>query len=185
MASKLPFVLIGSIWLSSSRSRFSFRNKNINQILPTPSLETMSSPQYFGNVNFLGVARVAGQGIVVASHSYNTEIDLNGVRQVLEQPNMSIAPGKHYSFGVAQVMWHLISGQAGPSLSSYTHHFTFASSVVIFIFMIYIVPSDDAGLIYILICKTSYPQRCAHTCLEELQRTVSAKIATMLLFYSD
>lgn len=70
----------------------------------------MSSPQYFGNLHFLGVARIAGQGIVVASHSYNTETDLNGVRQVLEQPNMSIAPGKHYSFGVAQVMWHLISG---------------------------------------------------------------------------
>lgn len=103
----------------------------------------MSSPQYFGNLHFLGVARIAGSGIVVASHSYNTETDLNGVRQVLEQPNMTIAPGKHYSFGVAQVMWHLIA--------------------------------DDVGLIYILICKTSYPQRCAHTCLEELQRTFIAK----------
>lgn len=29
------------------------------------------------------------------------------------------------------------------------------------------------GLIYILICQISYPQRCAHACLEELQRTVS------------
>lgn len=28
------------------------------------------------------------------------------------------------------------------------------------------------GLIYILICQISYPQRCAHTALEELQRTV-------------
>jgi hypothetical protein len=94
-------------------------------------------------VHFLGVARVAGQGIVIASHSYNTETDLDGVRQVLEQPNMSMAPGKHYSFNVAQHAWHLIS--------------------------------DDMGLIYILICKASYPQRCAHTCLEELQRTFVAK----------
>jgi len=103
----------------------------------------MATPQYFGNVHFVGVARISGQGIVVASHSYNTETDLNGVRQVLEQPNMNIAPGKHYSFDVSQVMWHLIS--------------------------------DDAGLIYILICKKNYPQRCAHTCLEELQRTFIAK----------
>mmetsp|Transcript_9628 Transcript_9628/g.14491 ORF Transcript_9628/g.14491 Transcript_9628/m.14491 type:complete len:232 (-) Transcript_9628:201-896(-) len=103
----------------------------------------MAAPQYYGNVHFLGVARIAGTGIVIASHSYNTETDLNGVRQVLEQPNMSMAPGKHYSFNVAQLAWHLIA--------------------------------DDMGLIYILICKTSYPQRCAHTCLEELQRTFVAK----------
>ena len=101
------------------------------------------SQQYFGNVHFVGVARVAGQGIVIASHSYNTETDLNGVKQVLEQPNMTMSPGKHYSFSVAQVAWHLIA--------------------------------DDMGLIYILICKLTYPQRCAHTCLEELQRTFVAK----------
>jgi hypothetical protein len=69
-----------------------------------------SSSQYYGNVHFLGVARVAGQGIVIASHSYNTETDLNGVKQVLEQPNMTMSPGKHYSFTVAQVAWHLIAG---------------------------------------------------------------------------
>jgi hypothetical protein len=68
------------------------------------------STQYFGNVHFLGVARVAGTGIVIASHSYNTEIDLNGVRQVLEQPNMNLTPGKHYSFNVGPHAWHLISG---------------------------------------------------------------------------
>jgi hypothetical protein len=28
------------------------------------------------------------------------------------------------------------------------------------------------GLIYVLICAVNYPQRCAHSCLEELQRTV-------------
>lgn len=68
------------------------------------------STQYFGNVHFLGVARIAGTGIVIASHSYNTEIDLNGVRQVLEQPNMNLTSGKHYSFNVGPHAWHLISG---------------------------------------------------------------------------
>lgn len=66
----------------------------------------------YGNVFFLGVARIAGQGIVVASHSYNTETDLGAVKQVLEQPNMTMAPGKHYSFTVGQLAWHLIAGTA-------------------------------------------------------------------------
>ncbi len=69
----------------------------------------MSNASY-GNVFFLGVARMAGQGIVVASYSYNTETDLNGVKQVLDQPNMNMSPGKHYSFSVGQLAWHLIAG---------------------------------------------------------------------------
>eukprot|EP01038_Epipyxis_sp_PR26KG_P009136 gene9136-12322_t len=97
----------------------------------------------YGNVLFLGVARIANQGIVVASYSYNTETDLGGVKQVLEQPNLNMSPGKHYSFAVGQLAWHLIA--------------------------------DDLGLIYIVICQASYPQRCAHMCLEELQRTFVAK----------
>jgi hypothetical protein len=68
------------------------------------------SSQAFSNVFFVGVARMAGQGIIMASYSYNTETDLGGVRQVLEQPNMNMTPGKHYSFTVAQLGWHLISG---------------------------------------------------------------------------
>jgi hypothetical protein len=36
-------------------------------------------------------------------------------------------------------------------------------------------PTDELGLIYILICQQLYPQRCAHACLEELQRTFVAK----------
>eukprot|EP00607_Mallomonas_marina_P008284 CAMPEP_0182418642 /NCGR_PEP_ID=MMETSP1167-20130531/3026_1 /TAXON_ID=2988 /ORGANISM="Mallomonas Sp, Strain CCMP3275" /LENGTH=210 /DNA_ID=CAMNT_0024592941 /DNA_START=180 /DNA_END=812 /DNA_ORIENTATION=+ len=79
----------------------------------------------------------------MASYAYNTEIDINGVKKVLEQPNMSMSPGKHYSFSVGQLAWHLIA--------------------------------DESEIIYILICKLSYPQRCAHTCLEELQRTFMAK----------
>jgi hypothetical protein len=64
----------------------------------------------YGNVFFLGVARIAGQGIIVASHSYNTETDLGAIRQVLEQPNMQMSPGKHYSFTVSNLAWHLIAG---------------------------------------------------------------------------
>lgn len=104
----------------------------------------MSQPSYYENVYFLAVARIQTQGVVVASYSYNTETDIGGVKQVLEQPNMNMQPGKHYSFTVGQVAWHLIS--------------------------------DDSGLIYILICKLAYPQRCAHACLEELQRAFVAKV---------
>lgn len=70
-----------------------------------------SNSNGYGNVYFLGVARVASSAMVVASLSYNTDTDLNGVRQVLEQPNMNMSPGKHYSFSVAQVAWHLIQGK--------------------------------------------------------------------------
>mmetsp|Transcript_30713 Transcript_30713/g.84387 ORF Transcript_30713/g.84387 Transcript_30713/m.84387 type:complete len:236 (+) Transcript_30713:42-749(+) len=108
----------------------------------------MSSPPSYGNVFFLGVARTTGVGVtissmIVASFSYHTETDLQGVKSVLEQPNVNLSPGKHYSFTVGQLAWHLIS--------------------------------DDMGLIYVLICALSYPQRCAHSCLEDLQRTFSAR----------
>mmetsp|Transcript_35693 Transcript_35693/g.33835 ORF Transcript_35693/g.33835 Transcript_35693/m.33835 type:complete len:233 (+) Transcript_35693:95-793(+) len=96
-----------------------------------------------GNIFFAAVARIAGHGVIVCSHSYNTETELDAVRQVLEQPNMQMAPGKHYAFSVGQLGWHIIV--------------------------------DEMGLIYILICQVQYPQRCAHTCLEELQRSFSAK----------
>jgi len=102
----------------------------------------MSSPSY-RNVFFLGCARLAGQALVVASYSYNTETDLNAVKQVLDQPNMQMSTGKHYSFTVGDMAWHLIS--------------------------------DESDIIYILICQLNYPQRCAHMCLEELQRTFIAK----------
>eukprot|EP00604_Paraphysomonas_vestita_P000772 CAMPEP_0174825270 /NCGR_PEP_ID=MMETSP1107-20130205/42601_1 /TAXON_ID=36770 /ORGANISM="Paraphysomonas vestita, Strain GFlagA" /LENGTH=182 /DNA_ID=CAMNT_0016056737 /DNA_START=229 /DNA_END=777 /DNA_ORIENTATION=+ len=36
--------------------------------------------------------------------------------------------------------------------------------------------SDDIGLIYILITKGTYPQRCAHAGIEELQRTFIASV---------
>lgn len=41
------------------------------------------------------------------------------------------------------------------------------------IFILYLFQLiDEMGLIYVLICASAYPQRCAHMCLEELQRTV-------------
>ena len=69
-------------------------------------------PTPYGNVFFLGVARIAGQqGIIVVSHSYDTETDLGAVKQVLEQPNMQMSPGKHRSFTVGKLAWHLIAGE--------------------------------------------------------------------------
>lgn len=50
--------------------------------------------KFNNNVYFLAVARVSfRQGTVMASHSYNTEIDLTGVKKVLEQPNLLLSPG--------------------------------------------------------------------------------------------
>lgn len=96
------------------------------------------------NLYFMGVARVDGRGIVVASYNNEADIDLAGVKQVLEQPNMNMQADKHYSFAVgANQAWHLIS--------------------------------DDMSLIYILICQHNYPQRCAHACLQELQRSFRSK----------
>lgn len=64
----------------------------------------------YNNVLFLGCARLPGQAIILASFSYNSETDLDAVRQVLEQPNTRLQPGKHYSFEVGELAWHLISG---------------------------------------------------------------------------
>ena len=70
----------------------------------------MATPTHFNNVFFLGVDRMAGQGLVIASYSYNTETDLSGVKQMLNQPNMNMQQGKHYTFPVAETEWHLIAG---------------------------------------------------------------------------
>lgn len=70
----------------------------------------MSAP-FYSNVFFLCTARMAGQAIIVASYSYNTETELGAVKQVLEQPTINLSPGKHYSFNAGEVSWHLISGE--------------------------------------------------------------------------
>jgi hypothetical protein len=66
------------------------------------------------NIYFLGVARVQGEGIIIAQHSADTNVDLSGVTQVIEQPTMNMQPGKHYSFDVGRTQaWHLISDNLG------------------------------------------------------------------------
>ncbi len=71
----------------------------------------MASPQVFNNVHYLGVAKSGIKPIILASYSYNSETNLDGVRKVLEQPNLAtLVPGKHYSFAVGAVVWHLIAG---------------------------------------------------------------------------
>ena len=63
------------------------------------------------NLYFLGVARVQGEGIVIAQHSNDSNVELSGVTQVIEQPTMNMQPGKHYSFNVGENQaWHLICG---------------------------------------------------------------------------
>lgn len=63
---------------------------------------------------YLGVARIAnGKGYVIGNYSFNSETTIEGVRQVLEQPNFALQPGKHYSFTVGQFAWHLIQGLWG------------------------------------------------------------------------
>ena len=55
----------------------------------------------FGNVQFVAVARIVDR-CVVASLAYNSSVDLNGVKQVLEQ-KMGMQAGTHYSFSTGQV----------------------------------------------------------------------------------
>jgi hypothetical protein len=67
------------------------------------------------NIYFIAVARVQGEGIVLAHLSNNCEVELSGVCQVIEQPTMQIEPGKHYSFSVGDFQtWHLIGGKCTP-----------------------------------------------------------------------
>lgn len=66
-----------------------------------------------GNLFVLGVVRfLNGGGIALASCAYNEQVvqmDASVVRQVLEQPNMQMTVGKHYSFALDRVAWHLIA----------------------------------------------------------------------------
>lgn len=64
----------------------------------------------YNNVYFIGVARVQGVGIIVASFSHNTETDLGGVKTMLEQPTLSMQVGKHYSFQSGNAHYNLIQG---------------------------------------------------------------------------
>ncbi len=130
----------------------------------------------YNNVLFICAARMAGQAIVVASYSYNTDTDLSAVKQALEQPSMNLSPGKHYSFNAGSNAWHFISGAFGFTyVIIELRRKAFYGGLFYNLCMTdFIFPSvDDQGLIYTLVCAANYPQRCAHMCLEELQRTVS------------
>lgn len=45
--------------------------------------------------------------------------------------------------------------------------------------------ADEKALIYILVTQSKYPQRCAHACLEELQRTFTDKAGDKALTAKD
>lgn len=60
---------------------------------------------------FVGVARIVDR-CVVASLAYNSSVDLNGVKQVLEQ-KMGLQAGTHYSFSTGQTSWHLMADDEG------------------------------------------------------------------------
>ena len=63
------------------------------------------------NLYFIAVARISmNQAIIIGNFSYKTETDLNGVKKVLEQPNFQMQKGKHYTFTIGEVTWHLIQG---------------------------------------------------------------------------
>ena len=65
----------------------------------------------YGNVYFIGVARIGSDAVVVANYSYHSEIDIDGVKKVLDEPNLSLLPGKYYTFTSNQFGWHLVSGE--------------------------------------------------------------------------
>lgn len=67
-------------------------------------------PRY-GNVSFIGVARIVDR-CVVASLAYNSSVDLSGVKEVLGQ-KMGMQAGTHYSFTTGQMAWHLMADAQG------------------------------------------------------------------------
>ena len=124
------------------------------------------------NLFYVGVARNDnGRGIVLGGHANHTEVDLKGIRQVLEQPGLDITPGKHYSFTVSDVAWHLIQG-------IFIIHNCYSLFIAITLLFLHLICTDEYFIYYVLICKQYYPQRVAHACLDELQRQVSILVTT-------
>mmetsp|Transcript_1309 Transcript_1309/g.2025 ORF Transcript_1309/g.2025 Transcript_1309/m.2025 type:complete len:233 (-) Transcript_1309:203-901(-) len=67
----------------------------------------MSRGNKKGNVHFLGVGRTIDQ-VLVASQSYNSDVDLAVVEQTMAQPNVrSVTPDKLCSFTAAGMIWWL------------------------------------------------------------------------------
>lgn len=77
--------------------------------LPRFLSSTLRPAQSTRITRFLGVARFQDRA-VVASHAYNTVIDLNGVKEVLKSDQLSVRPGVHFSFASGGSAWHLMSG---------------------------------------------------------------------------
>lgn len=68
------------------------------------------TPSY-DNVFFIGVGRLSGQqGFIVVSHSYKSQTDLGAIKEALVHPDMQMVRGKHYSFTVKTLAWHLTAG---------------------------------------------------------------------------
>jgi hypothetical protein len=103
--------------LEMTRQQECLRKSAVKQLQPEPVNEDASRvvvplPSRFLNLNvfFLGVGRMEKRCIMMASHCYQADTDLAGVKLVFEQPNLTIIPGKHYSFTAAQFSWHFTSG---------------------------------------------------------------------------
>lgn len=104
--------------LELTRQRECLSVSAVKQLQPEPMNEAagrvvVQPPSHFPNLNifFLGVGRMEKRCIIMASHCYQADTDLAGVKLVFEQPNLIISPpGKHYSFTAAQFSWHFTSG---------------------------------------------------------------------------
>jgi hypothetical protein len=125
------------------------------------------------NVFYLAVARMsAGKAIIVGSHAHKNVItDPNGVRQVLEQSHTQLVEGKHFSTSISNVDWHFIEGKK--LVFALIVLLSYPDKHPIFLRLLTLIFLDRFPLIYILICQQGYPQRVAHSCLEELQQQVA------------
>ncbi len=66
----------------------------------------------FDNIYYMGVARWAeGRPLVVASYSHNSDTDIHGVKQALN--DLTITPGKLYSFSIARNVWNIVATEEG------------------------------------------------------------------------
>jgi len=74
----------------------------------------MASPVFYGNVHFMGVARMdRGEGCIMASYSHGADTNLEGVKAMLQQPNIKLQSGKHYNFSSGGLAWFLIADETG------------------------------------------------------------------------
>lgn len=72
------------------------------------------------NLFFLGISKIEGGAIILASLSYHSDTDLNTIKEVLNQPNI-LVPNKLYNLEAGQLSWHLLSGKSLDFSSYYSH----------------------------------------------------------------